>query len=213
MEGWEKFKTVAIALNAVVIAGVGVYFTASIQREQLILASNAAASQERIAQSRQATDLLPHLLSNETRKRELALRVLKRAVSTENYSEILAAMATKDPDSGIRAQAIKQLGRVRDRSALEPLQEIANDATKPQAERESAKQSSTNVASNYEAVKACDLNGDGRVDGADVQIATNQALGSMPCTTADLTTKGRCTVEDVQRVANAALGQPCVVTR
>jgi len=128
MEGWEKFKTLAIALNAVAIAGVGVYFTASFQREQLILTANAAASQERIAQSKQATDLLPHLLSKETRERELALRVLKRAVPTESYSEILAVVATKDPDAGMRAQAIKQLGRVRDRGALEPLREIANDA-------------------------------------------------------------------------------------
>jgi hypothetical protein len=55
----------------------------------------------------------------------------------------------------------------------------------------------------------CDLNGDGKVDGLDVQSAKNQALGISPCTTADLQHNGTCTVVGVQRVINATLGGAC----
>ena len=55
----------------------------------------------------------------------------------------------------------------------------------------------------------CDLNGDSVVTSADVQIATNQALGAAACGSADLQHNGTCTVVDVQRVINASLGQSC----
>ncbi len=57
---------------------------------------------------------------------------------------------------------------------------------------------------------SCDLNQDGAVDVADVQLAIDQALGTTPCTTADLLQSGQCNVVDVQRVINAALGGACV---
>jgi len=55
----------------------------------------------------------------------------------------------------------------------------------------------------------CDLNGDGTINAADIQIATNQALGISPCTNADLLQNGQCSVIDVQRVINASLGGAC----
>lgn len=55
----------------------------------------------------------------------------------------------------------------------------------------------------------CDLNGDGRVDTLDVQLAINQSLGVSACTNGDLDKSGRCDVVDVQRVVNAALGGAC----
>ena len=57
----------------------------------------------------------------------------------------------------------------------------------------------------------CDLNGDGVVDGSDVTIAINQALGLSPCTSADLDKSGVCNVIDVQRVINAAIGLGCKI--
>ncbi len=60
---------------------------------------------------------------------------------------------------------------------------------------------------------ACDLNGDGLVDSADVQLAINQALGSAPCSSADLNADGVCNVVDVQRVIDAAHGRTCIVGR
>jgi hypothetical protein len=60
------------------------------------------------------------------------------------------------------------------------------------------------------AVSACDLNGDGAVNAADVQIAINQALGVTACTNASLQANGACNVVDVQRVINASLGGSCV---
>ena len=56
----------------------------------------------------------------------------------------------------------------------------------------------------------CDLNADKAVNVVDVQLAINQALALVPCTTADLQHNGQCNVIDVQRVVNAALGGACV---
>lgn len=61
------------------------------------------------------------------------------------------------------------------------------------------------------SVISCDVNGDGVVNVLDVQIATNQALGMLPCTTADLQQNGNCSVTDVQRVIVASLGGACKV--
>ena len=61
------------------------------------------------------------------------------------------------------------------------------------------------------APSSCDLNGDGVVNVADVQLAISQSIGALPCTTADLQQNGKCTVIDVQRVLNAALDGSCVI--
>jgi hypothetical protein len=61
------------------------------------------------------------------------------------------------------------------------------------------------------SVSACDLNGDGQINAADVQIAINQALGVVACTNADLVGNGQCNVVDVQRVINASMGAACKV--
>ena len=59
-------------------------------------------------------------------------------------------------------------------------------------------------------VSACDLNGDGVVNVADVQIAVNQALGTSACASGDLNRDGVCNIVDVQTVINASLGGVCV---
>jgi hypothetical protein len=61
------------------------------------------------------------------------------------------------------------------------------------------------------AASACDLNSDGSVNGADVQLAINQSIGVSSCSTADLDGSGQCNVVDVQRIVNAALGKSCRV--
>ncbi len=61
------------------------------------------------------------------------------------------------------------------------------------------------------ALNACDLNSDGVVNNVDVQLAVNQALGIVPCTTAGaLQHNGQCTVVGVQEVINTSLGGACV---
>jgi hypothetical protein len=57
----------------------------------------------------------------------------------------------------------------------------------------------------------CDLNGDGVVNVADVQLAVDEALGLAACTM-NLDGTGTCDVADVQRVITAALGGACNVT-
>jgi hypothetical protein len=58
-------------------------------------------------------------------------------------------------------------------------------------------------------ISACDLNGDGVVNSADVTLAINQALGVVPCTNGSLQQNGQCNIVGVQRVINASLGGTC----
>ena len=55
----------------------------------------------------------------------------------------------------------------------------------------------------------CDLNQDGVVNGTDVTLAINMALGTTSCT-ANLEAANTCTVITVQRVVNASQGQTCI---
>jgi hypothetical protein len=66
------------------------------------------------------------------------------------------------------------------------------------------------VDPNTAQARNCDLNGDGSVNSADVQVALNAALGVTACTAVlDLDGNGRCDVVDLQRVIGAALGSAC----
>jgi len=61
------------------------------------------------------------------------------------------------------------------------------------------------------ALNACDLNGDGVVDKADIQAAINMALGIGPCQAAIAGT-GVCDILVVQRVIEASLGGSCLTS-
>ena len=58
-------------------------------------------------------------------------------------------------------------------------------------------------------VSPCDLNADGAINVADVQLAVNMSVGMANCT-ANIMGPGICNVVVVQRVVNATLGQGCV---
>lgn len=58
---------------------------------------------------------------------------------------------------------------------------------------------------------ACDINGDGNINVADVQIIINEALGVAPAVH-DVNGDGVVNVADVQIVINAALGLGCKVS-
>lgn len=60
------------------------------------------------------------------------------------------------------------------------------------------------------SISPCDLNQDGVVNYADVQISINQSLGIAACSSASLQQNGTCNVIDVQRVVNASLGAACI---
>ena len=61
------------------------------------------------------------------------------------------------------------------------------------------------------ASNACDLNGDGVVNAADVQAAINMSLGIAPCTAA-VAGKNVCNVVVVQRIVNAWLEGTCLAS-
>ena len=62
-----------------------------------------------------------------------------------------------------------------------------------------------------QATSPCDLNGDGAVNIADVQLAVNEVLGVSACSM-NLDGTGTCDIADVQRIISAALGSSCAVT-
>ncbi len=65
------------------------------------------------------------------------------------------------------------------------------------------------LSSSTAAPNPCDLNGDGVVNNADVQIAISQVLPPGSCKSADLIGNGQCGIVDVQRIIDASMGQPC----
>lgn len=69
---------------------------------------------------------------------------------------------------------------------------------------------SLSVSTSY-APNACDLNSDGAVNQADVQLAVDQVIHMLPCSPAGIQRNGTCTVMDVQRIVNASAGASCVV--
>ena len=58
-------------------------------------------------------------------------------------------------------------------------------------------------------LNACDLNSDGAVDGADVDLAISMSTGAVTPCTANVIGSGVCNVVMVQRVINAAQGGSC----
>lgn len=58
-------------------------------------------------------------------------------------------------------------------------------------------------------LNACDLNADGAVNAADVNLAISMSTGAVSPCTANVAGSGVCNVVMVQRVINAALGGSC----
>lgn len=63
----------------------------------------------------------------------------------------------------------------------------------------------------YGQTNPCDLNKDGVVNSADVQLAVNMTFGVAPCT-ASITGPNSCNIVVVQRVINAASGGSCLTS-
>lgn len=62
----------------------------------------------------------------------------------------------------------------------------------------------------FQLASPCDIDGNGVVDSADVNLARGAAVWTAACT-ADLDRNGICDIVDLQRVVNAALGLGCRV--
>ena len=65
----------------------------------------------------------------------------------------------------------------------------------------------TSTPVNLIVLSKYDLNADGKVDNADVQIALSQALKNLPCTNGDVNGDGKCNIKDVILVIYASLGK------
>lgn len=69
------------------------------------------------------------------------------------------------------------------------------------------------VATSTGTAPDCDLNGDGKVNVLDVQLAIQSALGTRTCGMADLDGDGKCDVVDVQLEVQSALSGVCMASR
>ena len=66
------------------------------------------------------------------------------------------------------------------------------------------------ITGNSASTSKCDLNGDGRIDILDIQLAINEALGAAPCTNGDINSDGSCNVQDVQSLINSVMTGTCL---
>src|SRR4051794_20265772 len=64
------------------------------------------------------------------------------------------------------------------------------------------------ISPSWAQTNACDVNSDGVVDLADVQLAINMALGVTRCT-ANVYGAAKCNAVVVQRITNVVLGSSC----
>lgn len=152
---WQRASVVSSFVSSVVIAGVGLVISYSIQSAQIQSSKQATESAQEIERNKLATELIPHVLSDQARHRHLAVILLRQSMRAETYDEIAQVIAQDDPDPSVRSAAIQQLGRSSDRKAATALATIALDQTRPLTERTLAFQSTASVLQGALAVK-CD---------------------------------------------------------
>jgi hypothetical protein len=116
---------------------------------------------------------------------------LQQWKTTTAHAKEIAGLATKDDIVGLQ----NFVSQIMTGPSSKPLIENRLYALKQQLET---------------PLLPCDVNGDGKVDKADVQEAADEALGNKP-KTFDLDGDGHVTVVDIQRVVLAALGKGCRV--
>ena len=139
---WQRASTIASILSSIVIAGIGILVTWSIQSSQLAItkaqfdATKMRNEDDRRAQeSKLASDLFPQLLSDNPKHRALALTLLRQTWRSQTVDGILAVLATSDDSSEVRKVAIKQLGSSTSALAVSTLGGIATDESRPKDER------------------------------------------------------------------------------
>src|ERR1700677_3124568 len=113
VDWWSRLGVISSLLSSVVIAGIGIYLSSSIQRSQLASTDGLGKAQVEIArlknqedsrleESKLTEDLIQHLLSNDAKHRAVAITVLHRTVSAEMYDDVVAVLARPYPDPHVR---------------------------------------------------------------------------------------------------------------
>jgi uncharacterized caspase-like protein len=156
---WDKAPVITSVLSSVVLALVGLYVSSTFQASQLAITRENNASQLAItAQKNQAdlrlqelkltSDLLESLVSSDAKKKRVATLMLPSALSNhEMCQQILAALAD-DADQGVRVAALNKLGGGNTVQAARLLENVQRDSSRPQQERQLARDLATKVALN-----------------------------------------------------------------
>jgi HEAT repeats len=160
---WQRATVISGFLSSVVIAGVGIIISFTVQKAQLTSSKAAADAQIEVArlknendsreeENKLAADLIQHLLSENSNHRILAIQILRHSVPAEEYVELVGTVAAADKDSSVRQAAIVQLGKMKTgpnealfQEVTDTLRQISTDKTVTSAERELAAESETNL--------------------------------------------------------------------
>ena len=154
---WARASVMSSFFSSVVIAGVGLAVTSSIQKAQIDSSEALGKANIQIAQLKNeddrrlqenkfAGDMLQNLLSDEPRHRQFAIIMLRRTLEPPVYEELLAGVASSDPATDVRQAAIRQLGASRNPNVAATLNKIATDSARSKEERKLADGAKTNVA-------------------------------------------------------------------
>jgi hypothetical protein len=149
-DNWDKADIVAKFISSIVIAGIGIYLTTTIQKTQIDFAKSNAENEVKIKQGTLTSQLIQNLTSTDSNQRKIAVIALRGNLSNDAYNDIIKVIAFSDNNKSVRVSAIEQLGKSNDKSSLSTLTSISLKKNLSSEERTTAFQSSIQVALNAE---------------------------------------------------------------
>jgi caspase domain-containing protein len=161
-DAWDKAQIVSGFMASVVIAGVGILINISIQRAQIAASKSSAEAQIEVTErnnkaqldlTRQTAEiqrhlqegtltgqLVEHLVSGSTLKKQLAIVVLRRSTPPDMYQDVITIVVKSDGDPEVRKTALEQARMLRDvaPTVAQAIAQVAEDSSRPPEERELA---------------------------------------------------------------------------
>jgi hypothetical protein len=161
-DAWDKAQILSGFVSSVVIAAVGILINISIQRAQIVaskasadaqiavtkqnneaqlaLAERTAEIQKHLQEGTLTGQLVEHLTSGSTLKKQLVIVVLRRSIPPEMYQEVITTIVKSDPDPEVRKTALEQARTLRDApNVVQAIASAAEDANRSLEERKLAK--------------------------------------------------------------------------
>jgi hypothetical protein len=138
------------------LTATGLYITAKVQQGQEDITRQNNDAQIRIALAKNAADLrleelktaaglMEPLLSDNKRKRQMALVMLPRSISDPEISQQILFIATHDSEPEVRTTAIAAMAQSNTTAVAAALQSVAADTNRPTEERKLASTAAVQV--------------------------------------------------------------------
>lgn len=161
-DGWDRAQIISGFVSSVVIAAVGILINNSIQRAQLeaskantqaqlevtdrnnkaqlALTERTADLQRHLQEGTLIGQLVEHLTSGSTLKKQLVIVVLRRSIPPDMYQDVITTIVKSDTDPEVRKTALEQARTLRDvaPSVAQAIDQAANDSNRPSEERQLA---------------------------------------------------------------------------